>query len=166
MGRRKYDYDLEKFKAKFDLGRGGAGVFLLGANFAAAQTPSPALLVLEKSDNMMAIVDPASLQIVARVPAGPDPHEIVTSADGKLAYISNYGGNDSALNTISVIDLVARVADSQASVLIRGESGTGKEMVARLIHGNSPRKDGPFVAIRSEERRVGKECRSRWSPYH
>jgi len=46
-----------------------------------------------------------------------------------------------------VIDLVARVADSQASVLIRGESGTGKEMVARLIHGNSPRKDGPFVAI-------------------
>ncbi len=46
-----------------------------------------------------------------------------------------------------VIDLVARVADSQASVLIRGESGTGKEMVARLIHGNSARKDGPFVAI-------------------
>jgi transcriptional regulator with GAF, ATPase, and Fis domain len=46
-----------------------------------------------------------------------------------------------------VIDLVARVADSQANVIIRGESGTGKEMVARLIHGNSPRKDGPFVAI-------------------
>src|SRR5438045_620519 len=46
-----------------------------------------------------------------------------------------------------VIDLVARVADSQANVLIRGESGTGKEMVARLIQGNSPRKDGPFVAI-------------------
>jgi transcriptional regulator with GAF, ATPase, and Fis domain len=46
-----------------------------------------------------------------------------------------------------VIDLVARVADSQANVLIRGESGTGKEMVARLIHGNSRRKDGPFVAI-------------------
>jgi two-component system response regulator HydG len=46
-----------------------------------------------------------------------------------------------------VIDLVARVADSQANVLIRGESGTGKEMVARLIHGNSRRKEGPFVAI-------------------
>ncbi|MGZ5475611.1 MAG: sigma 54-interacting transcriptional regulator [Thermoanaerobaculia bacterium] len=46
-----------------------------------------------------------------------------------------------------VIDLVARVADSQANVMIRGESGTGKEMVARLIHGNSARKDGPFVAI-------------------
>ncbi|HEY0591766.1 MAG TPA: sigma 54-interacting transcriptional regulator [Thermoanaerobaculia bacterium] len=46
-----------------------------------------------------------------------------------------------------VIDLVARVAGSHANVLIRGESGTGKEMVARLIHGNSPRHDKPFVAI-------------------
>lgn len=46
-----------------------------------------------------------------------------------------------------VIDLIARVADSHANVLIRGESGTGKEMVARLIHGNSPRREKPFVAI-------------------
>jgi YVTN family beta-propeller protein len=84
------------------------GVFLMAANFTAAQTPSPALLVLEKSDNSLAIVDPANLQIVARVPAGPDPHEIVASPDGKLAYISNYGGSDSALNTISVIDLAAK----------------------------------------------------------
>ncbi len=86
------------------------GVLLLGANFAVAQTPSPALLVLEKSDNSLAIVDPVNLQVVARVPAGPDPHEIVASADGKLAYISNYGGSDSALNTISVIDLATRKA--------------------------------------------------------
>ena len=85
-------------------------VFLLAANFTAGQTPSPALLVLEKSDNMLAIVDPASLQIVARIPAGTDPHEIVASADGRLAYISNYGGNDSNLNTISVADLAARKA--------------------------------------------------------
>src|SRR5882724_6692194 len=84
--------------------------FLLGANFIAAQAPSPALLVLEKSDSTLAIVDPASLQVVARVPAGPDPHEIVVSADGKLAYISNYGGNESTLNTISVVDLAARKA--------------------------------------------------------
>src|SRR6266704_342758 len=86
------------------------GVLLLGANFTAAQTPSPALLVLEKSDNSLAIVDPANLRIVARVPAGPDPHEIVTSADGQVAYISNYGGSDSVLNTISVVDLAAQKA--------------------------------------------------------
>ena len=79
-------------------GTGVLGVFLMAASFTAAQTPSPALLVLEKSDNTLAIVDPANLQTVARVPAGPDPHEIVASPDGKLAYISNYGGSDSTLH--------------------------------------------------------------------
>ena len=74
---------------------------------ALAQTPSPALLVLEKSDNAMAMVDPASMKIVARVPAGTDPHEIVASTDGRVAYISNYGGTDSDLHTISVVDLLA-----------------------------------------------------------
>jgi YVTN family beta-propeller protein len=73
-----------------------------------AQTPSPALLVLEKSDNTLAIVDPTTLQIVARVPAGDDPHEVVASDDGKLAYMSNYGGEGSAMHTISVVDLVGR----------------------------------------------------------
>jgi YVTN family beta-propeller protein len=86
------------------------GVFMLVASFAAAQTPSPALLVLEKADYSLAIVDPANLQVVARVPAGQDPHEIVASPDGKLAYISNYGGSDSTLNTITVVDLAARKA--------------------------------------------------------
>jgi YVTN family beta-propeller protein len=75
-----------------------------------AQTSAAALLVLAKSDNTVAIVDPATLQVLARVPAGPDPHEIIASDDGKLAFISNYGGSDSALNTISVVDLVARKA--------------------------------------------------------
>ena len=80
----------------------------LVASGAWAQEPSPTLLVLAKSDNTVAIVDPARLQVLARIPAGPDPHEIVASDDGKLAFISNYGGSDSALNTISVVDLVAR----------------------------------------------------------
>jgi YVTN family beta-propeller protein len=82
------------------------GAFLFIATTASAQTPSPALLILEKSDKSLAIVDPASLKIVTRVPAGEDPHEIVASPDGKVAYISNYGGSDSNLNTISVVDLV------------------------------------------------------------
>ncbi len=74
----------------------------------ARTTPSPALLVLAKRDSSLAIVDPASLEVVARVPAGPDPHEVVASPDGKLAYVSNYGFG--AYNTISVIDLVAQKA--------------------------------------------------------
>jgi len=57
---------------------------------------------------MLAIVDPGSLHIVARVPVGQDPHEVIASSDGKLAYISNYGGLDSALNTISVVDLATQ----------------------------------------------------------
>src|SRR5580693_7825473 len=86
----------------------GLVALLLGvAASASAQTPSPALLVLEKSDNAMAMVDPASMKIVARVPAGTDPHEIVASTDGRVAYISNYGGTDSDLHTISVVDLLA-----------------------------------------------------------
>ncbi len=78
---------------------------------APAQAPSTSvLLVLAKSDNTVALIDPATLQVLGRVPAGPDPHEIIASDDGKLAFISNYGGPDSALNTISVVDLVARKA--------------------------------------------------------
>ena len=46
-----------------------------------------------------------------------------------------------------VLEIVAQVAPSEATVLIAGESGTGKEMIAGAIHFNSPRKDGPFVKI-------------------
>ena len=46
-----------------------------------------------------------------------------------------------------LMETVAQVAPSEATVLITGESGTGKEMIAGAIHFNSPRKDGPFVKI-------------------
>ena len=74
----------------------------------AAETPSPALLVLNKTDTTLAIVDPATLKVVATVPTGQDPHEVVASADGKLAFVSNYGGFGVGLQTLAVIDLVAQ----------------------------------------------------------
>ena len=48
---------------------------------------------------------------------------------------------------VKVLETVAQVAPSEATVLITGESGTGKEMIAGALHFNSNRKDGPFVKI-------------------
>jgi YVTN family beta-propeller protein len=82
-------------------------VGILGSTLAFGQYSSTAtLLVLAKSDSMLAIVDPVSLKVLARIPAGNDPHEVVASTDGKTAYISNYGFG--ACNTLTVVDLVAR----------------------------------------------------------
>jgi DNA-binding NtrC family response regulator len=48
---------------------------------------------------------------------------------------------------LQVFKTAARVASTDATVLIQGESGTGKELVARAIHQSSPRAAGPFVAV-------------------
>ncbi|MBK8218134.1 MAG: sigma-54-dependent Fis family transcriptional regulator [Myxococcales bacterium] len=48
---------------------------------------------------------------------------------------------------LDVLELVARVSSTDATVLVTGESGTGKELVARAIHESSARASGPFVAI-------------------
>ena len=48
---------------------------------------------------------------------------------------------------LDVYRMVDRVAPSMCTVLITGESGTGKELVARAVHGASPRADKPFVAV-------------------
>lgn len=85
-----------------------AGVLFAGA------TPNPALVVLEKEDGMLAIVDPSTLQVVGRVPVGRDPHEVAVSEDGKTAYASNYGffGSGGPGHTIAVVDLVAQKAEA------------------------------------------------------
>jgi YVTN family beta-propeller protein len=74
---------------------------------ASSKTPSPALLVLNKSEAMLAIVDPLSGKVVGTVPTGDGPHELEASADGKLAFASNYGAQSPG-QTLSVIDLTTQ----------------------------------------------------------
>jgi DNA-binding NtrC family response regulator len=57
----------------------------------------------------------------------------------------NFVGSSTGM--IAVYKMIARVAQSDSTVLIQGESGTGKELVARAIHANSTRSAGPFVAV-------------------
>jgi len=59
--------------------------------------------------------------------------------------LENVVGRSEAM--LQVFKTAARVAASDATVLIHGESGTGKELVARAIHTASPRASGPFVAV-------------------
>jgi len=83
--------------------------FLVLADLANAQTPtpSPALLVLNKEDSTLSIIDPGTLKTVAVIPTGEAPHEITVSDDGKFAFVANYGARTPG-NTISMIDLAAQ----------------------------------------------------------
>jgi len=64
---------------------------------------------------------------------------------GKHFDMQNIIGRSPAM--ISLLETVAHVAPSEATVMITGESGTGKELIAGVIHHNSPRKNGPFVKL-------------------
>jgi YVTN family beta-propeller protein len=85
-------------------------IFFFTAMGAVAQTPPPtrSLLALSKRNHTLAIVDPNTLQVIARAPVGPDPHEVIASSDGKTAYVSIYGGG--RYHALSVIDLVSQKA--------------------------------------------------------
>src|SRR3989454_3056770 len=84
-------------------------------------------------------------------------------------------------NVTAVDDVNLTIDDGEFMVLV-GPSGCGKSTLLRMIAGLEEITDGTIsigardvtelppperdIAMRSEERRVGKECRSRWSPYH
>ena len=74
----------------------------------AAQRGTARLLVLNKDDATLAIVDPVSGNVLGRVPVGVGPHELVTSTDGRLAFASNYGTGPAPGRTISMIDLASQ----------------------------------------------------------
>jgi YVTN family beta-propeller protein len=76
------------------------------------------VVVVCKSDFQLALVDPATEKVLAKLPTGLGPHEVAISPDGRTAYVSNFGRysvypagdtlHDKAGNTISVVDLMER----------------------------------------------------------
>ncbi len=89
----------------------GVNIFLVTFVFLitacdAQDTPKRSLLALSKADHVLAIVDPATLKVVARIPVGEDPHEVIASSDGKTAYVTIYGGG--SLHELNVLDLISQ----------------------------------------------------------
>ncbi len=85
-----------------------------------------------------------------------------------------YGGHGrSCLDVVLMVEEFAKVCGVTARIAVEGNMGT---IGAIMKYGSEAQKkraaalvlsgDKPAICIRSEERRVGKECRSRWSPYH
>ena len=77
------------------------------------------------------------IEMVGRLTSLPNP--VAGVGTGNLVAVDS--------RTRDIAELACRVAGCDATVMISGESGTGKEVFARLIHDQSPRRDGPFVAI-------------------
>jgi len=73
----------------------------------AAELPKPLLLVLNKPQGKLLLVDPAAKKVIGEVATGNGPHEVTVSADGKLAFVANYGDQTPG-ESISVIDLEAK----------------------------------------------------------
>ncbi len=95
---------------------------LLASPLSAQKAPKETLLALSKRDHTLSIVDPGSLKVLAKVPVGNDPHEVVASTDGRTAYVSNYGFG--TYNTLAVIDLVEQKPLPQIDLgALRGPHG-------------------------------------------
>jgi DNA-binding NtrC family response regulator len=72
------------------------------------------------------------------------PRAAISGSDVKVGRYGLVGRSPVLEGIFSVID---KVADTPSTVLITGESGTGKELIARALHQNSSRRDGPFIKI-------------------
>jgi|CXWL01.1.fsa_nt_gi DNA-binding beta-propeller fold protein YncE len=80
-------------------------VFVLFTQPVFSQVAKPVLVALNKAEASMSIIDPVTMKVTGKVATGNSPHEVVLSADGKIAYVANYGDGPSPGNSLSVIDV-------------------------------------------------------------
>jgi transcriptional regulator with PAS, ATPase and Fis domain len=99
-------------------------------------TSEPALQDVEQQSGVFELGTAAS---EAYTPTEPTP-----ALKRPMSMQGVVGSSAPLMDVFSVVD---RVADTDCTVLITGESGTGKELVARGVHAQSPRRNGPFVAV-------------------
>ncbi len=90
-----------------------ATLFLAAALMGPAAA-APTLLVVTKQAHALALVDSETLKLVAAVPIGEDPHEVVVLPDNKTAYVSHFG--EGTLKTLAVVDLIHAKALPDVSI--------------------------------------------------
>jgi YVTN family beta-propeller protein len=83
----------------------GSLAVVIGIGSSPLAAADPVLLVLNKHEDTMALVNPRTLELIGKIQAGHDPHELVITPDRRFAYVSNYAPPG---NTVSVIDLTQR----------------------------------------------------------
>jgi YVTN family beta-propeller protein len=101
-----------------NVSRAGLLLVYLAMMMFVPEAKAETLVVVCKSDFQVALVDPATEEVLAKLPTGRGPHEVAVSPDGRTAYVSNFGrysvypagdtDHDKASNTITAIDLVDR----------------------------------------------------------
>ena len=106
---------------------------------AAVASAGPLLLVVNRGDNNLQVFDATTLDSLVTIPAGEAPHEVVTSPDGRFAYVSSYRGRD---NTVAIIDIAARK-----------RIGSVSTSPYSVPHGLAINSDGSRLYVTAEQRR-------------
>jgi len=127
-------------------------------------TPPPAVIILTAYGSVESAVEAMKLGAADYVQKPFAPDELLVKLDRALEWRRKdaelvrlrsaqdklYGFENIVAKSkgmLEVLDLVRRVAPSDATVLIEGETGTGKELIARAVHQHSPRHNAPFLPI-------------------
>jgi YVTN family beta-propeller protein len=83
-------------------------LLLLLLLFFSSAVQAATLLVVNKADATLSFVDAAAMKVVATIPTGEGPHEVVATADGRFAIVTNYGTGPNPGSSLMLVDVAAR----------------------------------------------------------